>query len=344
MSAPRPLLVIAHEATRTGSPAVLLRLLRATAHEMDRPLSVRLLADGPLAGELRSLSTVDPVVADPAAVLVNSALAVGELATLAHDLPCAVYVHEQSEALAGLPDSEAELLRTRPRVVLAASTASAAALLGLGVREDRIEVLAPLVEPPRADPEAVAAIRSEVGGGTGRLVVGCGVAEWRKGADLFVELAARLAGDDGPLLAWVGGRGRAMSRRLDADVFGAGLAGRVLYTGEVADPAPWLAAADVVVMPSREDPQPLVPVEAALLGTPSAGFEVGGLADMAAAGALRGAPYPDVVALGTAVTELLEDRTLAEQVTAAGADWWAGRHAAAAVLPHFRAVLQDLLP
>ena len=45
------------------------------------------------------------------------------------------------------------------------------------------------------------------------------------------------------------------------------------------------AAAQVLVMTSREDPQPLVPLEAAASGTATAGFAIGGIADLAEAGA-----------------------------------------------------------
>ena len=70
----RPLLVVAHEATRTGSVAVLLEVLRRVRGRLGRPVAVRLLASGPHADELRGLADIDEMGADPAVVLLNSAV------------------------------------------------------------------------------------------------------------------------------------------------------------------------------------------------------------------------------------------------------------------------------
>lgn len=307
------LLVIAHEATRTGSPAVLLRLLTAARDDLPHPINVRLLADGPLADDLRAVSTTpDDGTGRPDVVLVNSALAAGELWRLPDDVPAVVYVHEQAIALGELADDALRALRVRADVVLSVSDATTADLLDLGVDAERIRLLPPALHRPRPSDVGTAAVRRDLGlGDDERLVLGCGVAAWRKGADLFVPTCARLAQRHEVVFAWVGQRHRTERRRLDHDTRAAGLEDRLHWVGEVDDTADWLAAADVVLMCSREDPQPLVPFEAAACGTPTAGFDVGGLVTMGRKGAAITVPYPDVVGLAATTEALLDDAALA---------------------------------
>ena len=338
------LLVIAHEATRTGSPAVLLRLLTAARHDLPEPVTVRLLADGPLADELRGIASgPDDGAGRPDVVLVNSALAAGELRRLPDDVPAAVYVHEQAIALGELSDEALQALRERATVVLSVSEATTNDLLALGVDAERIRLLPPAVQRPRPDEAGTAAVRRELGlRDDQRLVLGCGVAAWRKGADLFVPTCARLAQRDDLVFAWVGQRHRTERRRLDHDTQAAGLTDRLRWIGEVDDTSDWLSAADVLVMCSREDPQPLVPFEAAECGTPTAGFDVGGLVGMGRVGAAVTVPFPDVAGLAGAAESLLDDPSLARSTVDAATALADRDHDLTVVASAFAGVLNGL--
>lgn len=301
------LLVVAHEATRTGSPRVLLELLRRTLPGHDGEVAVRLLAEGPLADELRELGTTSPIGFRPDVALLNSAPSAAVALELDDGVRVVAYVHEEGEALEVLPQAAVDGLVGRCDRVLCVSHAARADLAAMGVPDDRLEVLPPSVRTAPLDggPDR-AALADQVGADPALpMVVGCGEAGWRKGADLFVDTARRSTTP--ATWVWVGRRPRSFGRVLDNDVTAAGLGGRVRWAGEVADARPFLAAADLVLMPSREDPQPLVPLEAAVVGTPSAGFAVGGLQRLADDGAMVVVPYPDTVALAGAVDELLAD-------------------------------------
>ena len=93
------LLVVAHEATRTGSPRVLLELLRRTLPDHDGEVAVRLLAEGPLADELRELGTTSPIGFRPQVALLNSAPSGAVALELDDDVRVVAYVHEEGEAL-----------------------------------------------------------------------------------------------------------------------------------------------------------------------------------------------------------------------------------------------------
>jgi glycosyltransferase involved in cell wall biosynthesis len=106
-------------------------------------------------------------------------------------------------------------------------------------------------------------------------VIACGsVAPW-KGTAEFLEAASRLQSIDGRPVewAWVGGGPDLAELREETLRHGT----PVRWLGERADAAPYLQAADALVLPSRQETLGLVVLEAAALGTPTIAFAVGGV-------------------------------------------------------------------
>ena len=84
------------------------------------------------------------------------------------------------------------------------------------------------------------------------------------------------------------------------------VADRIDWLGEVGEPHPLIAGADVFTLPSREDPFPLVVLEAMALARPVVAFDVGGVREqLEDAGVV--VPAGDVKAMARAVIALLED-------------------------------------
>lgn len=311
------ILVVTPHATRTGSTKVLIELLSRLPDDLATRLSIRALTGGPWLGRLQALG-IAPSGHPPSIVLVNSALAAGEVPAAASGIPSAVYVHETGEVLGKLSTAALEGLR-RAQLVLCVTEKVREAAITHGVDPAATMVLAPVLSIAPVDADVRAAARAQLGVAVGqRLVLGCGEASLRKGTDLFVELAGYLAPRAEVRFAWVGRRLRPFDRTLNLDVFLAGLEERLIWVGEADDAAPYLAAADVLVMTSRDDPQPLVPLEAALIGTPTAALERDGLAELGVDGAALTAAYPDVAALAASVATLLDDRDRAGKVVTAG--------------------------
>jgi glycosyltransferase involved in cell wall biosynthesis len=309
------LLVVAHAADRAGSVKVLLDVMHRVTPGIELPVSVQLQAGGPLADDLLALGSPERPDDRPVAIWVNNAAAAGCLWAHPGSTPVLVHVHEEDEALAVLPTRAVDALRDRADAVVCVSERSAAQVVRLGVDSSRVHLVPPPVNAPSIERGAVERLRDRLGLLDRRVVLGCGEATWRKGADLFVEVAAQLATDPELEFLWVGRRRpHPFAAALERDTDTRGLGGRLRWLGEVSDPSAHLALADVLVMTSREDPRPLVPLEAALVGTPTAAFEVGGLAVMAAEGAAATVPYPDCAALAATTRALLDDPTRSSEL------------------------------
>lgn len=92
-----------------------------------------------------------------------------------------------------------------------------------------------------------------------------------KGADRLAMVQTRLQSVSAAARLFVAGRGPLLPG-IDAMT-------DVRFLGERDDPASVLAAADVVLMPSRREGHPMTALEAAAVNVPLVGFPAGGLAD-----------------------------------------------------------------
>lgn len=140
------------------------------------------------------------------------------------------------------------------------------------------------------------------------LIVGSGTLTWTKGPDLFVQLARAVCRERPEVyFAWIGGADSLDVARFEHDVRLLGLDGQVHLTGIVPKPADYFAAADMLVLTSRQDSYPLVCLEAAALAKPILCFaESGGMPEFVEKGCGFVVPYLDIMAMAQRVTYLLD--------------------------------------
>lgn len=212
------------------------------------------------------------------------------------------------------------LIARRADQVLCVSSDLAARMRGLGARE----VGRALVPAPPAPPAPAAAdttrLRAEMGAGPdGGVPVVLTVARLapQKGLDTLIRAAARWRRDrdPAPVLAIVGEGPLADGLARQAAAAGA----PVRFLGRRSDVPALMAAADVFVLSSVWEGQPLVVQEALAAGLPVVATRVGGVPDLTGEDGALLVPPGDTAALAGAVTSVLDDPALAARLGEAAA-------------------------
>ncbi|WP_421121309.1 glycosyltransferase family 4 protein [Aquihabitans daechungensis] len=337
--APRVLLV-GHDASTTGVPVSALAWARWAARTGAAEVEVHLDRGGPLVDgfaavaptRVRSSSGRRLVTAADAAagaagsrrirrvaafparrgvhaeatVVAASVAAWRSAAALARPGRLVLWLHELDGVADRVvaPDERPALLAATRSIVAVSDRVAEMVVERWGVEPERVSVVGSFTDPPTdaAAPD---------GGPPRPDVLAVGSLVPRKGAEHVVALVALLARDRAGLrAAWVGGdRSGPYADLIRTDVTAAGLGAVLTLPGEVADVEPWWPTAGVVVHLAREDPAPLVALEAGLRAIPVVTWDTGGAADLlrrAGLDDLVAAPG-DLVAVADAVARLLDD-------------------------------------
>jgi glycosyltransferase involved in cell wall biosynthesis len=139
-------------------------------------------------------------------------------------------------------------------------------------------------------------------------VVMCGGAYWRKGDDLFIQIAAKVI-EKLPLthFYWVGFFSKERLRVNTADIEKLGFEKNIHLIQETTTPEKWINNADLFLLTSREDPFPLAAMEAAMAGLAIICFEKAtGISELIDNEMVI--PYLDVDKMAYKTIELLNDK------------------------------------
>jgi glycosyltransferase involved in cell wall biosynthesis len=159
------------------------------------------------------------------------------------------------------------------------------------------------------DPAAGTALRRRLGVAAATPVaLGAGYADLRKGFDLFLQAWRAVQHRGTPVqFWWIGDVDPGVRTYLGPEIAAAEASGTFRLAGWQDDVAAWFNAADLFVLPSREDPFPSVVLEALATGLRVAAFEesggIPGLLQRLNAG--TAVPMGDTAALAEAVFALL---------------------------------------
>lgn len=176
------------------------------------------------------------------------------------------------------------------------------------------------------------------------LVLGCGTQSYRKGIDLFLDVASIVetaeTGSPQTTFCWIGA---------PDDTIPAGIAERssrlnnLLLPGELKNLAPYFQAADVFLLPSREDPFPLVCLLAAQSETPVICFaESGGMPEFVGQDAGFVVPYLDTETMAKKCLELLRDSATRTQLGRQGRKKFLEQHSTDAAVPRMLHILREV--
>ena len=352
MTRRRTILFLNHSASRNGASLLLLHLLQWLRANTDFRLEVLSDGGGPLIDEFRAVAPTqvwrNPLFflrgfTHPKAVALRSRLEAWLLRLSLRPHYDLVYantaatwrqvaalgarggallwhIHELPYALGlTLADERARaLLPSAARVIAVSQPVARSLSAGFAVQHERVDLVhgfVPMREAAAGPTQATRRrILHELGWPEEAFVVGaCGAPGWRKGSDLFLQLARRAQRPDGspaPRFLWVGGAtgADAEAQRFAHDLQALGLGDacrRVPSTAQVDD---YYCAMDVFALPSREDPFPLVMLEAAVHALPTVCFESsGGGPEFVGDDAGIVVPYLDLEAFGQAIDALRAD-------------------------------------
>ena len=223
------------------------------------------------------------------------------------------YVHELETCIRTYIGSHEarRILDRSDRVVACSNTTAENLIQNHGVRRRNIDVIHESILVSafdrNAQEESRQWLRAKLGVGANSMIVGgCGRLGWIKGSDLFVQMAAAvtsMAPEIAMHYVWLGGLPESEDGvRFEHDKTKCGLDNRMTLISSQPDPIRYFQAMDVFVLTSREDPYPLVCLEAAACAIPIICFDgAGGMPEFVQTDCGDIVPYLDIRALATAV-------------------------------------------
>lgn len=181
------------------------------------------------------------------------------------------------------------------------------------------------------------------------VIGGCGNAEWRKGNDIFNWIARRVLQKTNPLdvyFVWVGaGPQHEIFELIKSDIHLMGLENRIILIPPTPQALDYISRFDVLLLSSREDPYPLVVLEAALNEIPVVCFDgAGGAPELIEADAGFVVPYMDISAASEALIKLILDPSLRETMGQKGRTKVLERHNTVKSVAKIEAIIQKYLP
>lgn len=306
----RKLLLIGHDGAPHGAQYLLLHLLRVMVYDLRCHVEVILLRSGPMIDEYRlhanvhcldgnefSRSKESELVRDLRkrgfqSAMCNTTVSGGFVKALKDaDFNVVTLVHEMSGIITHyeLAEQSNIIARYADRVVFPSATVAESFSRYASVPEGKVTIRPQgLYKKNRYKSRSQRSyareeLRARLGLGAQQKIVLCvGYADQRKGFDIFVEAASKIAALRSHItFLWVGDGDTRFQERsislwrdsLDPQVF--------MHVSHVEDTDIYYAGADVFALASREDPFPSVVLEALDSGVPVVGFEgAGGFTDL----------------------------------------------------------------
>jgi glycosyltransferase involved in cell wall biosynthesis len=326
---------VSHDAANAGAQRLLLTLIEWLREKKRVQPKIVLRRGGPLVPEFYRLGPVfemdslahrrsEEVNAQlirfcgnsPALIFVNT-LVPGDVARELSELkvPILTHVHEMENAIKRwcVKEDLEQLIELTDHFIAASPPVARNLENGHHVLPERITTVYEFIRCHRKNgdsPGQTAIRRQKKLPEEGFIIFGCGTTDWRKGSDLFIEVAdhAKKLGLKDAYFLWIG-VDTGEVQELGAKVRRLGLEDCVRFLGEAQDARSYFAAGDVFLLTSREDPFPLVCLEAADCGLPIVCFDkAGGMPDFVQDDAGYVVPFEDTKAMAEKLIALCFNR------------------------------------
>lgn len=309
------ILFISHDATRTGAPFVLLHLIRWLKTNTNYKISLLLLDGGDLKEEFEALVTTylwNPCQPDLRLhkrvlskltkkpqfisfpqelkgkkfdlIYANTVASTYALPQVQQHLgsPILLHVHENEYTIKNFyPNSlKKEFTSLVSRFIAVSESTRRVLQNNYNVPESKIDLIYEFVPFISQEPYKTTREIKDYLDITNEIVIGgAGLTSWRKGIDLFVQVASEVVKNTPNTFkfVWVGSVLPEFEIKLAYEMNRLGIPeNAIVFTGKVPDPQNYLQIFDLFFLSSREDPFPLVCLEAAALSKPIMCFEHSG--------------------------------------------------------------------
>lgn len=324
------ILFIGHDASGTGAPMVLLHILKWIHENTCIEAYLILLQGGPLLVRYQELAPVwvlnryiepdmeaiESFCGKPDLIYGNTVISANLYDILKNlKIPIITHVHEMEYVINQVTSKRTiKNLVEQSSVIIAVSDPVAENLIErYGCPNKKIRVIPDFITSFPENDQEKEIIRSSLGiPHDCILIIGCGTGVWRKGIDLFVKVANRVIQQSNKKniqFIWIGDVVQELrSTGLLKMVKRYKLERKITFSGFCPDPKSYFQVADLFLLPSREDPFPLVALEACECELPIICFEdSGGMPSFIKSGPGFAVPYEDIDKMAEKVIYLTEN-------------------------------------
>src|SRR6266536_4218630 len=340
MHSVKKILIISHDANLNGAPILLIRLMKIL-REHGYTFNTILRNGGPLANRFKALSDVFGYFKEPSRksllsklnkrlrgrektfdwegyikgvdLVLNNTITNGAILHVIkknYDGPVITHIHElhMGEALYTSPALVNMTLRVSKYFLVPSDAVKRHIEKTYSIPNDSVSCLnyyVPSSSSTLANEEAkLVLINNNI---TASFIVGgIGTPGWRKGTDIFLQVAAEVfkkLSDADIQFVWMGAHAADIeARKMRYDIEKLGFDKKIVLLDASLDTAPFFKSIHILLLPSREDAYPLVMLEAAAEKAPTICFEnSGGAPEFICPDAGAVVPYLDIEAMADAV-------------------------------------------
>ena len=342
------ILIISHDANLNGAPILLLRLMKLLK-ERGYTFNTILRHGGPLATDFKKLSEVFGYFKKPSRkgliaklnerlkgkeqlfdidvyckgvnLVLSNTVTNGEILKLIKENyagPIITYVHElaMGEALYSTPAIIDMTIKKSDHFFVPSLAVKRHLQSVHSVSEKQISSLNYYI-PVHGDEQCTEFFETAHERSGKFIVGGIGTIGWRKGTDIFLLVAAALfkkIPDANIQFVWMGGYSEDPEiSRLNYDIEKLELQGKVVMLNASPDTSKFFHSLSILLLSSREDPYPLVVLEAAAKKVPTVCFEnAGGAPEFVCPNAGTVVPYLDIEAMANILINCYEVRNVVD--------------------------------
>jgi glycosyltransferase involved in cell wall biosynthesis len=330
------ILLLSHDDTRTGAPILLINLAKAIKSESPETKIGFLIKNysGQLIDRFKSVAPVYiaekkkqllksratrfskahiKTALEGVDVVISNTITNGDILPIIrkyHQGLIISYVHElqMGASLFSTPHDIAELVKSTNHYMVPSRAVQNYLASSLAIQKEKIDILSYYI-PLKTVPERISDNDKAA-----FIVGGAGTTDWRKGPDIFLAVAERLSRKMPTAniqFQWKGAIENTELHRLIYDVEKANLKNKINFIIASGEMDGFYDSIDIFLLSSREDPYPLVVLEAANASVPSICFDgSGGAEEFIKNDAGKTVAYLDIEAMTNSVISFYEDRQL----------------------------------